>query len=139
MKHHRPCNAEFHHSLDKQRPARERSGHTRTIEMPSRQRRDQICSTEDVDSARANTACDAVQGRENPGDLRLIDGEMGGSGSIQSLCFEDLEGVSRREGTGGGGRRGGCCGSARRLVGKEGRRRYGQTDRDWESAVKVRA
>ena len=42
--------------------------------MPSQQRREQVCRSEDVEAAREDAAGDAVKGGCVPGDLGTVDG-----------------------------------------------------------------
>ena len=48
--------------LERHRPSRKRSRHRRRLEVPSEERRGQVRRAEDVEGARQNGACDAVEG-----------------------------------------------------------------------------
>ena len=80
--------------------------------MPSEQGRDQVAEAEDVKGSREDGARDAVEDREVPGYLGLVDGEVRGDGAVEALGFEDFVGFGGfyRLGWWGGG--GSCGGSS---------------------------
>ena len=70
--------------------------------MPPEQRRDEIRDPEEVECAGQRDARDAVQARGDPGDLRLVDGEVGGDGAVEALLGEDGVAVVVGDGLCGG-------------------------------------
>lgn len=86
-------NNELQSSLHQQRQASKRRSHARRIQVPAEQGRDEICGTENVEPAGENAAGDTVQCGENPGDLGLVDCEVGRDGATFALLDEDLVGV----------------------------------------------
>jgi len=61
--------------------------------MPSKEWRDKICGSEDVEATGYEAASKTVQSGEDPWDLRLVDGEVGGGGAVFALCDEDVVAV----------------------------------------------
>ena len=61
--------------------------------MPSKERRNEVCRPEDVEAAGYDAAGEAVESGEDPWDLRLVDGEIGGGGAVFALCDEDVVAV----------------------------------------------
>lgn len=81
--------------------------------MPSQQRRDEVGCAEDVEAAGEDGTGDAVEAGGDPGDLGLVDGEVGGDGAEAALGGEDRVGLVRGGGDGWSGAGGGleCYGS----------------------------
>jgi hypothetical protein len=88
--------------LRRRGPRSNRRNHAGSLKVPSRVRRSEVGETEQVQRAGQSDACDAVQGRGVPGDLRAVDGEMGRDGALEALLCEDLGGGFLRGGLG-------CC------------------------------
>jgi hypothetical protein len=61
--------------------------------VPSEQRSYEVCGSEDVEAAGEDGAGETVRDGEDPGDLWLIDCEMGGGGAVLALGDEDLVAV----------------------------------------------
>ncbi len=64
--------------------------------MPTQERRGEICETKDVETAGENDTGETVETWHDPGNLRLIDREVGGHGTEFALGNEDLVGVGWR-------------------------------------------
>ena len=58
--------------------------------MPSEERRDEIRSAKDIETPTDGDTCDAVQRGEDPGDLGLVDRQVGGDGTVFALRDEDF-------------------------------------------------
>ena len=58
--------------------------------MPSQSGSCQICEAEEVETATEDDASDAIKDRAVPGNLRSVDGQMGGIGSLEALFGENL-------------------------------------------------
>ena len=58
--------------------------------MPSSVRGNQVGDTEEVEGAGECNSRDAVERRGVPGDLRLVDSQVGGDGAVDALLREDL-------------------------------------------------
>ena len=71
--------------------------------MPSKERRHEVCSTENVETPAKDGAGDAGKGGAVPGYLRAVDGEMRGDGAVETLFFEDGIGSVVFDGLGCGG------------------------------------
>jgi len=82
--------------LDSCRPSRDRRNHGLGLEVPSRVGSDEVCDTEEVERAGQGDTSDAVERRGVPGDLRPVDGQVGGDGSVDALFGEDLGGFRLR-------------------------------------------
>ena len=91
-------NSELRQSLKSQGPGREAGSEHRALEVPADGGRDEVQDAEGVEAAGEGDAGDAVERRAVPGDLRLVDAEVGGDGAVQALLCEDLV-----VGWGGGG------------------------------------
>ncbi len=76
--------------LRNNRPACERGGKGRTLEMPAEERGDEVEGAVGVDDGGEGCAGDAVEGGAVPGYLGLVDGEMGGDGTVEALVGEDF-------------------------------------------------
>lgn len=96
---------ELGEGLEGERPGREAGGEDRALEVPADGGRDEVEDAEGVEAAGEGDAGDAVEGRAVPGDLRLVDAEVGSDGTVQALLCEDLI-----VGWGGGGVSVGCRG-----------------------------
>ena len=79
-------------NLGSRGPGRDRRDHRRRLEVPSRVRRDEVCEAEEVQRAGQRDARDAVQRRGDPGDLRLVDGQVGRDGAREALLAQDFGG-----------------------------------------------
>lgn len=66
--------------------------HRLRLEVPSSVRSDQVGDTEEIEGAREDDASDSVERRGVPGDLRPVDGQVGGDGAVDALFREDLGG-----------------------------------------------
>ncbi|KAL8754831.1 MAG: hypothetical protein Q9184_004994, partial [Pyrenodesmia sp. 2 TL-2023] len=84
-------------------------GQSGGFDVPAEERRDQ------VEAAGKDGAGDAVEGREQPGDLGLVDGQMRGYGAGEALLVEDFIAVIKRDFVGWRNRLGGG-GSGRRVL-----------------------
>lgn len=89
---------ELGEGLEGERPGREAGGEHGALEVPADGGRDEVEDAEGVEAAGEGDAGDAVERRAVPGDLRLVDAEVGGDGAVQALLCEDLV-----VGWGGGG------------------------------------
>lgn len=63
--------------------------------MPSEERRDEIRSAKDIEAPTDGDTCDAIQPGEDPGDLRLVDCQVGCDGTVFALRDEDFVRVGR--------------------------------------------
>ena len=86
-------------------PSGEAGGEHGALEVPADGGRDEVEDAEGVEAAGEGDAGDAVERTAVPGDLRLVDAEVGSDGAVQALLCEDLV-----VGWGGGGVSVGCCG-----------------------------
>lgn len=89
-----------------QRPGGEGGSDGLGLEVPAGERGDGVGGEEDVEAARQQRAGDTVERRGVPGDLRLVDAQVGGDGAAQALLLEDGVGlgggqVLGRDGPGG--------------------------------------
>lgn len=100
---------ELQPALHQRRELRETLGERCGFDVPAQQRGDEVGETEHVEAAREDGAGDTVEAGEHPGNLGLVDGEVGGNRSIEALAVEDgvavMEGdfVGWWNGFGGGG------------------------------------
>lgn len=78
--------------LGRDRPSSDRRNHAGRLEMPSRVRRSEVGKTKEVQRAGKRDAGDAVERRGVPGDLRLVDGEVGRDGAVEALLYKDFGG-----------------------------------------------
>lgn len=78
----------------------------RALKVETDQRCDEVSKSEEIEATGEDGACDAVEGRKVPGQLRAVDGQMWSNGSIQALFGENLVAVGRFGGGGVDGRRG---------------------------------
>lgn len=100
----RQRNSDLGEDLKGQRPSGEAGGDGGALEVPADGGRDQVCGAEDVEGAGESDTGDAVEGTAVPGDLRLVDAEMGRDGAVQALLCEDGVGcLGFGDGLGGGG------------------------------------
>jgi hypothetical protein len=91
-------------NLKSQRPRGEAGSEHGALEVPADSRRDQVQDAENVEAAGEGDAGDAVERATVPGDLRLVDAEMGRDGAVQALFGEDrVRGLGGGHGCGGGG------------------------------------
>lgn len=67
-----------------------RGDHCCCIKVPAEQGRDKVAESKNVEASRQHRAGDAVQRGADPGDLRLVDGEMRSDGSAETLLDELL-------------------------------------------------
>lgn len=102
MKRKRQREPKLDGHLGRQRQGSERGSQRRGFQVPAEEWRDQVADTEEVEGTGEDGARDAVQSRDVPGDLRLVDGEVRGDGPVEPL-FDD-------EGFCGGGVGGGRFG-----------------------------
>ena len=63
--------------------------------MPSQQRRDEVCSTEDIEASGEDTAGYAVGDGCVPRHLGLVYRQVGGDGAVQPLSGKDGVGIGR--------------------------------------------
>ena len=109
MKRKRPRNPKLQDALAHGAEAAEPLRHGGRLEVPAQQWRNQVRGAEYVDAAREDAAGDAVEGGSVPGDLGLVDGEVGGDGPVAALGDEDgvlvcgLRRLCLRGGVRGGG------------------------------------
>lgn len=76
------AHARLGQNLQDQRPGREARGEDRRLDVPAEDRGDEVQGAVDVEAAAEDAAGDAVEGRAVPGDLGLVDGEVGGYGAV---------------------------------------------------------
>lgn len=76
--------------LGRQGPGAEGGRKTGALEMPAKERRDEIGGEEDIEASGENGAGDAIERTEVPCDLWSVDGEMGRYGAVETLSGEDL-------------------------------------------------
>ena len=75
------------------------SNHGSGLQVPADGGRGEVCGGPQVESAGEGDTGDTVQGTANPADLRTVDGQVGGDGTVQALLGQDLGrvlGVRRR-------------------------------------------
>lgn len=87
--------------------AAEPLGQARALQMPSEHRAHQVGRPEDVEAPRQDRCGDPVQAREDPGDLRAVDGQVWRDRTVQALFGQDrvrVRRLRRRRFRGGGGR-----------------------------------
>lgn len=70
--------------------------------MPAEERQEEVCGTEDVETPTKYRSGDPVEAGAIPGDLRAVDGEVGGDGAVETLLLEDGVGGVCFEGGGRG-------------------------------------
>ena len=90
MIHKRERNDVFREDLCHDRPGCETSRQASTLDMPAEEGRDEIGGAEDVETSAEERGGDAVCGTAVPGDLRLVNSEMGRDGTGEALFCEDL-------------------------------------------------
>jgi hypothetical protein len=61
--------------------------------VPSSVRSDEVGDSKQVEGAGQGNAGDTVETRGDPGDLRLVDGEVGRDGAVDALLDENLLGL----------------------------------------------
>jgi hypothetical protein len=83
-------NRELGKSLESEGPGGEAGGEDRALEVPADGGRDEVEDAEGVEAAGEGDAGDAVERAAVPGDLRLVDAEVGSDGAVQALLCEDL-------------------------------------------------
>jgi hypothetical protein len=83
-------NGELGEDLEGERPGREAGGEHGALEVPADGGRDEVEDAEGVEAAGEGDAGDTVERRAVPGDLRLVDAEVGSDGAVQALLCEDL-------------------------------------------------
>ena len=69
-------------SLESERPRGEAGGEHRALEVPADGGRNEVEDAEGVEAAGEGDAGDAVEGAAVPGDLRLVDAEVGSDGAV---------------------------------------------------------
>lgn len=67
------------------------------LQMPAKQGGDEVGEAEDVETRGERGAGDTVECGQIPGDLRSVDGEMGGHGAMAALFGQDLFGGGLRD------------------------------------------
>lgn len=90
MKRKKEAHARLGQNLQDHRPGREAGCEDGGFDVPAQGRGDQVEGTVDVEAAGEDAAGDAVEGGAVPGDLGLVDGEMGGYGAVEALVGEDV-------------------------------------------------
>lgn len=86
--------------LGEERQCAERRGQRGGLEVPTEQGRGKVRGCEKVEAARQSNTGETVGSAANPGDLRLVDGKVGGNRAVQTLLGKDL---GRIRSIGGGG------------------------------------
>ena len=89
MKRERERHERLDRELGQQRQTAERGRHARALKVPAEQRGDEVGGAEDVEAAGESGARDAVHDGQDPWDLGLVDGEVGGVGPVLALGDED--------------------------------------------------
>lgn len=92
-------------------PGGEGGGDGEGLEVEADKGRDGIGGAKGVHGACENDAGNAVGAGQVPGQLGLVDGEMGGDGTELALGDEDVVGLGGGGVGGGGGGGAGGCGS----------------------------
>lgn len=88
--------------LQDHRPRREARCEHGRLDVPAEGGRDQVEGAIEVEAAAEDAAGDAVERGAVPGDLGLVDAEMGGYGAVEALVGEDIvAGVFFRNSLGG--------------------------------------
>ncbi len=80
----------FRSNLQDQWPSSKRGRNGRALHVQTDVWCDEVEGAEDVEGAAEGAAGDAVEAGEVPGDLGIVDGEMGGDGAVEALAGEDL-------------------------------------------------
>lgn len=94
---------ELGEGLEGEGPRGEAGGEHGALEVPADGGRDEVEDAEGVEAAGEGDAGDTVERRAVPGDLRLVDAEVGSDGTVEALLCEDLvRGLGRAHGCGGG-------------------------------------
>jgi len=83
-------------------PGGDGGNHRLRLEVPSGVGGGQVGEAEDVERAAEGDSSDTVQGGSIPGDLGLVDGQVGGDGAVQALLVDNLLGLLLGSGFGGG-------------------------------------
>lgn len=94
---------ELGEGLEGERPRGEAGGEHGALEVPTDGGCDEVEDAEGVEAAGEGDAGDTVERRAVPGDLRLVDAEVGSDGAVEALLCEDLVGGLGRAHGGGGG------------------------------------
>lgn len=85
-----PSQRELERELGNRAHRSHRCDHRCCVEVPAEQGRDEVAEAEEIETAGQDRACDTVQGGADPGDLRLVDGEMRSDWSVETLLNELL-------------------------------------------------
>lgn len=83
-------------------PCSHSGDHGGSLEMPAQGRGSEVCEAEEVQRAAQHDAGDTVQRGTVPCDLRAVDGEMGGDGTLETLLAEDFLAFGLLDVLGGG-------------------------------------
>lgn len=81
--------------LGEQGQSTESSGHGGRLQVPAEQRGGEVSGGPEIEAAGQGNAGETVGTAANPGDLGLVDRQMGGDGAVQTLLGEVLGGVFR--------------------------------------------
>lgn len=76
------------------------SGHAGSINSVTKSGQSDVAQSVEVESTTQSDTSDTVKTRKDHGDFRLVDGKVGGDGSVGALLLQDLKGlgISGRDG-----------------------------------------
>lgn len=87
------CDGGLSGDLRNERPAGDGRDHGGSLKVPSEGGSGEVCEAEEVESTAQSDTGDTGEGREDPGDLGLVDGKMRGDGALLALLDENLLGL----------------------------------------------
>jgi hypothetical protein len=76
--------------LDSRGPSSNCRHHGLCLKVPSSVRSDQVGDAEDIEGSGEDDASESVERRGVPGDLRSVDGQVGGDGAVDALFRKDF-------------------------------------------------
>lgn len=113
VKDKRPRQPHLNATLDQERQRRESRRHGSALQVPARQRRDQVADAVGVQATSEDHAGETLEdGRAKPGLVLVVDLEVGRDGPSEALLRKEGLRLAGRHGLGGCGAAGlenGCC------------------------------
>lgn len=104
VEHKRPGQSHLDTTLDHKGKRCKSSGHRGALQVPARERRDQVADAVGVETTRKDHAGEALEdGRAEPGLVLVVNLKMGGDGSSKTLLREEVLRLAGRHGLGGCG------------------------------------
>lgn len=97
----RKCEERLQANLDQDGQCSETGRQARGFKVPAERRGDEVGGAEGIDGTGEDAACDTIQGRQVPGYLWAVDGEVRADGADAPLRCEDLLALCLRDGRGG--------------------------------------